>query len=198
MPVLFGVSSRGGHEKSRPHGFSARLPSETPRPRDRKPVGPGAEFADRPSLLESGGVIVGVVAGVAVSILRAYGQRCPRSSAATIFIDGASDLIVRLGGAPQKSFRVNSGACRSGRGFFRGVNQLIRDFPKRGKPASFAKRGARIFRTSSSPVSVFVTDGDPVDFRTRQLLGAAPSMKSSTPRNSFEPIARVTIRYMGS
>ena len=78
-----------------------------PRPRDREPVGLGAEFPDQADVfLVAVVMFVGAVAGGAVLDLAGRVRKgVPDRAAAAVFIDGAFDLIGRGGGAPHKIFR---------------------------------------------------------------------------------------------
>jgi hypothetical protein len=159
-------------------------------------------------------VIVGAVA-VAVdrSILPGVcAKRVPDRAAAAVFVDGALDLIGRGGGAPHKAFRETGRGVPVGRlclrpGRFAGVAAI----PSAEKPASLAKCRRENFPNIdfSRQVRVLpacVPAGDMIvrfdrrkscRSRIRHVAGDS-AVDESHALKVFEPIARLTIMYIGS
>jgi hypothetical protein len=82
----------------------ARSFGKHPRPRDRKPVGPGAQFSDEADVfLVAVVVFVGAIAGgVIFDLARRVSEGVPDRAAAAVLVHGALDLVGRGGGAPHE------------------------------------------------------------------------------------------------
>ena len=167
----------------------ARSFRKHPRPRDRKPVGLGAQFADQADVfLVAVVVFVGAIAGGAVlDLARRVRERIPDRAAAAVFVHRALDLIGRGGGAPHEVLSENSQALAARLLLARRRRPAPPRCRARTSLRALQNAGARIFRTSSSPVSVR-RSGRRISCRSRRRRSRAiRRRRTPRPRKSSSP-----------
>ena len=174
-----------------------------PRPGDGEAIGLDAEILDQADVfLVAMIMFVGAVAIAAVADLaRRVGERVPDRRAAAVFVDRALDLVGRCGGAPDKILRetararARSAACLALSAASAGGAAR----PSAESPASFAKcRRENLENIDFLPsgLRIDLVGGNPVDLEGDRRRGFVAST-NPTPLKFFEPIARLTIMYIG-